>query len=270
LEVTGVRQPNERVLYGPQADSPYYVRYSYAFEGLNDSLTPGEIISQCRNAESSDTSAPLPASTDTEYGLPQTRVDVRRYSRQTGQARIVVEWGIRSFSGGAAPDVASERSQVIQDDYSQPYVVVFNPGVFQDQAETFSRRINRPRLRTTIRRFKTDENGLGDTISGDIADNVGRLMRWRNRDRIIVGGGFQPTTQTQGYAYIILDYLPPVDGVLQGEIVNDVGYENLPVQALGANQVYKIEPSLSVGTIAELLDVTYRGPVLDTFGWITQ
>jgi hypothetical protein len=270
LAVTGVRQPNERVLYNAQTDEPYYVRYSYAFEGLSDTLTAGQIIEACRNAEDTSTSTPLPLPDENEVGLPQTRVDVRRYSRQTGQARIVVEWGIRSFSGGQAPDVASERSQVIQESYSQPYVVVFNPGLNQDQAETFSRRINRPRLRTTIRRFKTDEPNLGDTISGNITDNVGRLMRWRNRDRIIVGGGFQPTTQTQGYAYIILDYLPPVDGVLQGDIFNDVGYENLPVEALGVNQVYKIEPSLAVGTIAELLDVTYKGPALDTFGWILQ
>jgi hypothetical protein len=270
LAVTGVRQPNERVVYGPQADSPYYVRYSYAFEGLNDSLTPGEIISQCRNAESSDTSAPLPASTDTEYGLPQTRVDVRRYSRQTGQARIVVEWGIRSFSSGAAPDVASERSDTIATSYTQPYTIRFNQTgpIPRMQAEIATRAVSRPRLRTTIRRLKTESGGLGDQISQDIANNVGRLMVWRGLDRIIVGGGFQPTTQTQGYAYIVLDYLTPLPGVLAGDIYSEAGYENLPIEALVANQVYKIPPDFAVGTQGEDLDETYRGSTLGTFGWI--
>ena len=259
-------------MYNAQTDEPYYVRYSYAFEGLSDTLTAGQIIEACRNAEDTSTSTPLPLPDENEVGLPQTRVDVRRYSRQTGQARIVVEWGIRSFSGGQAPDVVSERSETSSTSYTQPFAISFAQvgPIPRNQSEIATRTVSRPRLRTTIRRLKTESGGLGDQISQDIANNVGRLMVWRNLDRIIVGGGFQPTTQTQGYAYIVLDYLPPLDAVAAGDIYSEAGYENLPIEALTANQVYKIPPNFTTGTQGESLDVTYRGSTLGTFGWILQ
>lgn len=270
MAVTGVRQPNERIIYNPNTDQPYFVRYSYAFEGLGNGtpLEPGEIIAQCRAAEDSATSTPLPAAGAPEFDLPQTRVDVRRYNQQTGQARVVVEWGVRAFSSGAGPDVFSERSEAISSRMDQPYMLALRSGVSSSTVNEIAvRQVIRHQLRTTIRKLKTDEPGLGDTISQNIAANIGKLMPWRGLDRIVVAGGFVPISQTQGYATLVLDFLTPVDAVGEGEIFTVGDYVNLPVAALTNNQVYFDPPNNATGTEAESLADTYGDPI-PTFGWI--
>ena len=275
MAVTGVRQPNERILYDPTTDLPYYARFSYAFEGLDGSsgtpLEPGEIIGQCRNAEDTSTSTPLPPADDTQFNLSQKRVDVRRYNRQTGQARIVVEYGVRNISFGAAPDVTSESNQAMQYNQVQPYMLALRSATLSSiQNEVVRRNIARGRMRSVIKRLKTDEANLIDTITRNITENLGRLMPWRGYDRIIVGGGFQPISQTQGYATIVLDYMPPVEAVAQGDIVDENDYKNLKVDALLANQIYVDPPTDAGGTVAEDLLITYRGPVISTFAWLTS
>lgn len=275
MPVTGVRQPNERVLYDPSTNEPFYARYSYAFEGLDGTsgvpLEPGEIVAACRGAQTSATSTPLPPSDQPLFGMGQTRVDVRRYNRQTGQARIVVEWGTRRSSFGAAPDVVREETRTLEFETVQPYAIVDRPSANAPVAlfEEAERTISRGKMRTTIRRLKTDEANIVDTITRDITANIGNLMRWRGELRIIAGGGFTPINQTQGYATIVLDYMAPVAAVGVGQIVNERAVENKPVAALAANQVYKLPPSFSYGTEAEPLNVTYPAEV-PTFTWLTS
>ena len=260
----GVQQPNEVVLYRYGDANPYFVRFTYSFENLGSSTNPldaGQIVAVARTAGGT----PLPQAGATATGfpfLPQTKVVVRRYSDRTGEARIVVEWGVRSSrSGGAAPTIESRQSSVAGASYPQPYMVI---STLQDEAGSpvvslptvRTRSISRIRIRVQYSKLVTTSGNTLNSINSRIAANLGKLFQYNGADRILVGGSYSPFSATQGYVNTVFDTLSPVPAVAEGGILsNGVDGISKPVDALLQNQVYK-QPTGS-GTEAEAFEDTY-------------
>ena len=266
MAVAGKLQPNEQVDYATNGENPSFVRRIYQFTGLGNTsggaggttLLDTEIAVQARTA----TGDPLPETDFQIIGLYQTRISVRRYSRARGSATIVVDWGIRYSPGGAGPDVKRERSRIVDRFYAQPYTVLTNT---EDGPvrEIDSRQILRPTNRVRIERIRTDDGTTSGLVDA-IMDNIGKMIVWRGKPRVVVGGGFSPFSQTQGYLSISLDLQPAVDALLADEIVKLSGvYGSLPVEALMVNQQYGVPDNSG----------TPAGPELETippFNWMVQ
>jgi hypothetical protein len=279
--VTGYLQPNEIILYRNGEEDPYFVRQSYAFEGLgtpSEPLTAGQIVAIARAA---DSGTPLPASDAQPDGLPnipQSKVAVRRYARQTGEARIIVEWGVRGGGGGGGvPALESRSSNVGGTKYRQPFMTlqdfrIDDNVVVGGMPVAGSREITRVRTRVYYRRLVTLTEGLASAIDSAIADHIGKLFYYNGANRILIGGGYAPYTQTQGYVTTIFDRLAPVRGVLKGDIVDYTDpataakSESMPVAELVENQVYKVPTK--TGTEAEPLANTYEEGILFSLFWL--
>lgn len=275
MAVHGVQQPNELILYNADGD-PYFVRYSYAFSGIGSASTPaapGEIITRARAAT---TGVALPAADDEPSGisLPQSRVAVRRYSRNTQQARIIVEWGNRyGGSGGPTPTLVTRSSSVGGVQYDQPFALGFTGGDGDESNPYGSRQIERVRTRVQQRNLITSTGSTVFEIDSAIENNVGKLFNYNGVNRILVGGGFSPISAVQGYVSTVFDRLSPVPGYAAGEIVDftdpatGIAVQNLAVSALAANQIYK-SPTPTAGTAAEPINETYEiGSIADLF-WL--
>lgn len=266
MAVAGKLQPNEQIVYALDGKTPDFVRRMYQFTGLGSrpdgsagpTIQETEIAVLARTADGD----PLPPTDFTISGLHQSRVSVRRYSRARGSATIVVDWGIRFSPGGAGPDAKREISRTISRTSDQPYMTITR-GTDQTLFETRTRSIIRPLIRTVIQRIISDDATA--TVLVDAAfEVIGKTLPWRGKNRLIVGAGFSPFSQTQGYIGITLDFHDRVDEVLEDEIVSDTGvYGSQPVAALDYNQQYGVPTG----------DGTPALPIPDStgvFNWMVQ
>lgn len=273
MAITGVQQPNELVVYklfsSATDDQIIYARYSYAFAGLGSSgvaLSPGEIITVARSPATGD-NVSLPSADFKINDLSQTRVSVRRYDKQTQQARIVVEWGQRFSGGGAAPDVQSRSSSVVDVNYIQPYTAILPAVSGPVNFETRERKIPRVRTRVRIRTLHSDDADI-NSLDQLIEENVGKLFLYHNVWRILVGGGYSPFSQTQGYITTVFDRLGAVMGTAERGIIDDFTGHNLIVHPLAANELYKV-PHGSLGTRATPVDESYVEGAIGVLWWLT-
>jgi hypothetical protein len=276
----GVLQPNELVLYNAEGE-PYFARYSYSFKGLwttSDSPSAGEIIEKARDEDITGT--PLPAQDAPLFGnsLPQTRVVVRRYSEQTGQARIIVEWGVRfGGSGGATAPLVQRSSSVVTTGFNQPYTIFSSGGAFPNLTLSVSygeREVPRIRTRVRMRNLITiaDEDEALE-VDQAIENNINKLFNYNGVQRILTGGGYSPFSANQGYVTTVWDRYSPVLEVLEGALIDNtntatgITTKNLAVQPLGANQVY-LPPDPVAGTRAQLITETYEQGNLADLYWL--
>lgn len=213
----GSLQPNEVLSYLRGESSPRYIRRVYVFEELTQfDSDPDDtsIKGICQTA----TGTKLPDDGEPLLGLPMLEMRVARYSERRGEATIVVEWGDRFYSSGAAPDVKREGMvytpprQILQ-----PFGIAFTGVGPAPLMEIRNRPLYRNVHRIGVSRLM-DEAQANTLYQTSIAANDKARMGWRGVDRIIVGGNVRPVGQTQAYLTVFLDYYSSIAEVPEGTL----------------------------------------------------
>jgi hypothetical protein len=289
MPITGVLNPNELIIYRPDlngdTNDPAYARFNYSFEGLptNPSLNAGEIIAACRAVDVLGT--PLPGEGDPPPGfgaleLPQTRVRVLRYHRQTGQARITVEWGVRySTGGGGAPSLTRIRTVAGGTKIDQPLVIrqMIGTGGTQGPVPDFevyrvlNRQVPRGIVRETYSKLVTFSGGLTPELISQIGSaNYNRQFVYLGTPKILVSVSTTPISSVQGYVNTEFIQYSPVPEVGEADAVdtseNFLDQVNLSVAALGYNDEYAV-PTTS-GTTARLAGDIYAEGNIASMPWL--